>query len=141
MQVRPVNGQSTGDGMPILNLNLSAAVDDTLKQRIAQQLTMLTSRVLGKNSGLTVVRINDAKNQWFVGGERVGKSVVFHLEITITQNTNTFEQIDSWIYSAYAALKDILGAVDGAPNYIAVTCMDGQFWGFDGLTQYVRSGR
>ncbi|MBV6289759.1 tautomerase family protein [Pseudomonas aegrilactucae] len=127
--------------MPILNLNLSQAVDDTLKQQIAQQLTALTSNLLGKNAALTVVRINDVKSQWFVGGARVGQGVVFHLEITITQNTNTFEQIDSWIYSSYALLKDILGGVQGAPNYIAVKCMDGQFWGFDGLTQYVRSGR
>lgn len=127
--------------MPFLNLNLSQAVDDTLKQRIAQQLTALTSNVLGKNAALTVVRINDVKSQWFVEGARVAQGVVFHLEIMITQNTNTFEQIDSWIYSAYALLKDALGGAQGAPNYIAVTCSDGQFWGFDGLTQYVRSGR
>ncbi|MDD0973036.1 hypothetical protein [Pseudomonas fontis] len=127
--------------MPILSLDLSCPVDVAVKNVIANNLTVLTNKILGKNAGLTVVKITDAGTYWYVAGEVYENRQVFSLDIKITEKTNDPVEVHAWIGAVYSMLRCELGMKSGAPNYISVTCLDGRFWGYDGTTQTARNAQ
>ena len=85
--------------MPVLNVALSGNPGDSLKKQIAKSLTRLTQKYLGKDPALTAVIITPVAGQnWFIDAAALQPEAEasFSLHITVTQGTNTKQQIANY---------------------------------------------
>ncbi|MEC4766353.1 tautomerase family protein [Halomonas sp. CUBES01] len=106
---------------------------------ITERLTESTARVLKKDRELVVVKIMEIEpSNWFVSGAALcPKSPTFDMDIKITEDTNSHEEVSTWVREAYETMKQFYGDL-AYTNYISVTQVPAEFWGYNGLTQ---SGR
>ena len=126
--------------MPTLNLKVAPLQNPGRYQRLAQELTSLTERLLGKRSEVTAVLIEDLPAaQWYVNGRDVQRPTAL-LEISITAGTNTAEEKEAFIKAAFAELEHQLGC--GGPleeaSYVVVRELPATDWGYAGQTQLAR---
>ena len=61
-------------------------------------------------------------------------ALIFDLSIIVTKGTNTGSEKAEWIALAWRIMTDALGGSEH-PNYISVNEIDGDDWGYNGLTQ------
>ena len=112
--------------MPTLNLKVAPLQNPGRYQRLAQELTSLTERLLGKRREVTAVMIEDLPAAL--------------LEISITAGTNTAEEKAAFIEAAFAELQHQLGS--GGPleeaSYVVVRELPATDWGYGGRTQLAR---
>ncbi|KAF0811304.1 hypothetical protein IGB42_04237 [Andreprevotia sp. IGB-42] len=128
--------------MPIITLKTNQTLAVGRLAHLAQQLTQLTSTILGKDPQLTVVSIETSREQatWFVNSEPSrAETPVAELSIKITAGTNSAAQKADWIRAGWELLKAELGD-SVAPNYLSVIELDATSWGYNGLTQGYRKG-
>ena len=59
------------------------------------------------------------------------------MDIKITKGTNTKEQKANYIKKCYKDFQELLGEITPA-SYIVIDEVDGDSWGFEGLTQEYR---
>lgn len=126
--------------MPILTLKTAPLIDTAARAPLAQALTDITQRTLGKRREVTAVVIEDLPaSSWAVGGDMAAKPTVF-LEISITAGTNTAGEKAAFIAAAWAELQRQLGGSAGlAPaSYIVVRELPASDWGWGGRTQAAR---
>ncbi|MDD2926653.1 tautomerase family protein, partial [Rhodoferax sp.] len=91
--------------MPTLLLKVSPPQTPARHQALAQALTELTARHLGKRPEVTAVLIDALPAaQWHVGGRSVAGPTAF-LEISVTQGTNTAQQKADFIAAAFEELQ------------------------------------
>ena len=126
--------------MPTLHLHLTPLQTPAQNAQLAQSLTAITARVLGKRPEVTAVLIHtQAAAQWFIGGA-VPTQPTALLQIDITAGTNTADQQSAFIAAAWAELERQLGA--GQPlapaSYVIVRELPATDWGYGGLTQAAR---
>lgn len=126
--------------MPTLVLKLTPLQNPDRYHALAEVLTDLTVRVLGKRREVTAVVIDDLPAaRWHIGGVAVAQPTAL-LEISITQGTNTEEEKADFIQAAFAELQRQL-AGDGvlAPaSYVVVRELPASDWGYGGRTQLAR---
>jgi 4-oxalocrotonate tautomerase len=126
--------------MPILTLKIAPLQNPERYQQLARALTRITAEVLGKRPEVTAVTIHDlAAAQWFVGGRDVQRPTA-HLEIAITQGTNTPAQKAAFVQQAFAELSRQLapgGELEPA-SYVVVREVPAGDWGYGGRTQRER---
>ncbi|MGC1172288.1 4-oxalocrotonate tautomerase [Polaromonas sp.] len=126
--------------MPTLNLKVAPLQNPGRYQQLAQELTLLTGRLLGKRREVTAVMIEDLPAaRWHVDGKDVQRPTAL-LEISITAGTNTAEEKAAFIKAAFAELERQLGC--GGPleeaSYVVVRELPATDWGYGGQTQKAR---
>jgi 4-oxalocrotonate tautomerase len=129
--------------MPTLHLQVAPLLNPEQYSPLAQALTALTARVLGKRPEVTVVVIDDLPAaRWHIGGQALSatSAPTAWLQIDITAGTNTAEQKAAFVAEALAELQRQLGA--GRPlaeaSYVTVRELPATDWGYGGLTQASR---
>ena len=129
--------------MPTLHLQVAPLLNPEQYSPLAQALTALTARVLGKRPEVTVVVIDDLPAaRWHIGGQALSatSAPTAWLQIDITAGTNTAEQKAAFVAEALAELQRQLGA--GCPlaeaSYVTVRELPATDWGYGGLTQAAR---
>ncbi len=126
--------------MPILNVKLSGTPSPHTSSRVAAVLTDLTVEILKKKRELTAVAIDYvAPTEWFIAGASVAAQPfgTFHLDIKVTEGTNTKDEKAAFVSRAFAAIELIIGSVAPA-SYIVVHDVRGDSWGYQGETQEYR---
>ena len=129
--------------MPTLHLQVAPLLNPEQYSPLAQALTALTARVLGKRPEVTVVVIDDLPAaRWHIGGQALSaaSALTAWLQIDITAGTNTAEQKAAFVAEALAELQRQIGA--GRPlaeaSYVTVRELPATDWGYGGLTQAAR---
>ncbi|RZL89458.1 MAG: 4-oxalocrotonate tautomerase [Variovorax sp.] len=126
--------------MPHIVVHLSGQPDAHLTRRTVDTLAELTRSVLDKKLpviAITVQYIGD--DAWFIGGRslaELGKSA-FHLDISITDETNTKAEKARYlreVYATMAALRENLHEV----SYVHLIDARAAAYGYGGLTQEYR---
>lgn len=123
--------------MPHTVLHLSGEPDAALARRAVDVLSDLTQRVLGKQLSViaTTVQFIPAP-QWFVGGASLadlGQSA-FHLDITITDETNTKAEKAQYLREVFAAFEALLPRLHPV-SYVHLIDTRAAAYGYGGRTQ------
>ena len=126
--------------MPTLQLRVAPLQNPERYAALAQALTDLTARVLGKRPDVTAVLIDDLPAaRWFIGGQATAQPTAL-LQIDITAGTNTEPEKARFVAQAFAELQRQLGA--GQPlapaSYVTVRELPATDWGYGGHTQAAR---
>jgi len=123
--------------MPHIVIHLSGTPDAALARRAAEAVAEPTQRVLGKQPAVIATTVQFiAADQWFVGGAslaELGQSA-FHLDISITDETNTKAEKARYlreIHTAFAALLPRLHEV----SYVHLIDARAAAYGWGGRTQ------
>ena len=121
--------------MPYINVKLNVKESDELREKIADIVLEKTTTILNKKADVTSILVEFVpQNSWSVGGKIC---VPFYLDIKITKGTNTKEQKSNYIKKCYNDFQELLGEIAPA-SYIVINEIDGDSWGFEGLTQEYR---
>lgn len=124
--------------MPTLHLHTFPLQDTADLGRLAQALTHLTARVLGKNAEVTAVLLHTlSPGQWFIGGAAPAQPTAL-LEIDITAGTNSAEEKAAFIAAAWDVLERELGGPLAPASYVIVRELPATDWGYGGQTQRAR---
>lgn len=127
--------------MPMIKARYTQASDDAaLKAKIAALLSSYTEEILHKDPGVTSALVERADSaDWFVAGSSIAKQKVatFYVEVSITQGTNTRHETIEYIRRVYEEMQTLLGPVHEA-SYILVHGVEGDTYGYGGLTQNLR---
>ncbi len=128
--------------MPFINISVAGSIlSGAQKQQLFDETTRLMSEVLKKNPDLTSVRIDEfSANNWAVGRTPVSVSgeAAVHMDIKITEGTNTNAEKAEMIRLAMSMLKSIIGSTPEA-SYIVIDDLAASTWGYDGQTQEARA--
>ena len=121
--------------MPYINVKLNVKESDEVREKIADIVLENTTTILNKKADVTSVLVEFMpQNSWSVGGKNY---VTFYLDIKITKGTNTKEQKANYIKRCYEDFNELLEEINPA-SYIVIDEVDGDSWGFEGLTQEYR---
>ncbi|RDI63101.1 tautomerase family protein [Nocardia pseudobrasiliensis] len=125
--------------MPFARLTLAdPGVSADVRTRFAAEITALLEKDLLKEPEVTVVQVNPVlPENWFIMGEHPERSTGVHLEVSITAGTNTAQEKSAFIAHAYQLLADLFGPLPAAA-YVALYELDGESYGYNGVTQLAR---
>jgi 4-oxalocrotonate tautomerase len=132
--------QRQEDTMPHITLSVSGAPDAQTSQRLIQSVGRLTRDILGKEPRLISIQVVwTPAEQWFIEGKSLTEwsKNAFHLDISITDETNTKQEKARFIAETFHALSEILGNVHPF-SYIHVIDARAAAYGYGGLTQEYR---
>lgn len=124
--------------MPFINLKIAGRRLSPIEVRELQHdLTQQMGSVLGKKTALTAVLIEllDVSG-WSIGAR--GIDVAAHLEVSITEGTNTPAEKMDFIAEAHALLRARLGQNLPLETYVVLKEIPADAWGYGGLTQDFR---
>lgn len=123
--------------MPHTVIHLSGAPDAALARRAANTVAELTQRVLGKQLPIIATAVQFiADDQWFVGGESLAAlgASAFHLDISITDETNTEAEKARYVRDVHAAFSALLSRLHEG-NYVHLIDARAAAYGYGGRTQ------
>jgi len=123
--------------MPFLDVTISRSPDRELTQAIAGALLDHSSRILHKKRDLTSIAIAHVPPaQWFIAGKPLDESGQnsFFLDIRIVDGTNTREEKAAFIEACFGTMQKLLGNLH-PESYVHVHDVDGEAYGYGGLTQ------
>lgn len=126
--------------MPILNVKLCTTPSPETTSRVAATLTDLTVEILKKKRELTAVAIEYvAPTEWFIAGATLADQsfATFHLDIKVTDGTNTKDEKARYVSRVFATIDAIIGPIAPA-SYVAVHDVRADAWGYQGETQECR---
>lgn len=126
--------------MPHINLQLSGTPDAELSRRAAVVVADLTVEILGKPRELVAVAIHYVdRPHWFIDGRSLAQwgRNAFHLDISITDETNTKAEKARYLQRMHAELSALIGEVHET-SYIHVIDARAAAYGYGGLTQEQR---
>lgn len=113
------------------------------KQDVAALLSRLTAEILHKDPAVTAVLVESAEpGDWIVAGSSVADQRIgtFYVEVSITDHTNIKGETTEWVRRVYDEMNALLGPVHEA-SYVLVHAVDGDAYGYGGLTQNLRWAR
>lgn len=113
------------------------------KQEIAALLSRLTAEILHKDLGVTAVLVESAEpGDWIIAGSSVADQKIgtFYVEVSITEHTNIKDETTEWVRRVYDEMNALVGPVHDA-SYVLVHAVDGDSYGYGGLTQNLRWAR
>lgn len=125
--------------MPNIILCTNQSLPANQKDKIAGNLLEITAHRLGKKPELTNVKINDQGSDWYSGGNRIDSEPLCHLTIFITQGSNQKQEKEAWLKDVWNLLKQELGLTGSRPNYLVIQDVDGDSWGYNGISQQQRA--
>ncbi len=123
--------------MPHTVIHLSGAPDAALARRAADTVAHLTQRVLGKQLPVIATAVQFiADDQWFVGGESLAAlgASAFHLDISITDETNTKAEKARYVREVHAAFAALLPRLHEV-SYVHLIDARAAAYGYGGRTQ------
>ena len=125
--------------MPFVNIKVAGlTLAPEQVQHLQQGATTLMAEVLRKKAELTAVLVEHVSvMSWTVGGKPV--SAAAHLDVKVTEGTNTAEEKSRFIGEAMKLLRSALGADLNPVAYVVIHEVPGGAWGWDGLTQAHRA--
>lgn len=126
--------------MPYITLTVSTPAQPQTTSTLVEIIGRLTHDILGKPSPPTSVQINHVPADfWFIEGKSLTEwsKNAFHLDISITDETNTKQEKARFIAETFHALSEILGNVHPF-SYIHVIDARAAAYGYGGLTQEYR---
>lgn len=126
--------------MPFVNIKVAGP---TLRpeqvQHLQQGATKLMAEVLRKKAALTAVLVEQVPAaSWTVGSKPVQAAA--HLDVKVTEGTNTNEEQSRFVREAMALLRFVIGADLNPVAYVVIHEVPGAAWGWDGVTQAHRAG-
>ena len=126
--------------MPHIVVHLSGEPDAALTRKTVDTVAELTQSVLGKQLPVIAVTVQYiAAEAWFIGGQSLaslGKSA-FHLDISVTDETNTKAEKARFIQEIHASFSEILGELHEC-SYVHVIDARAAAYGYGGKTQEYR---
>ena len=125
--------------MPFVNIKVAGpALAPGQVQQLQQGATKLMAKVLRKKAELTAVLVEHvAVTSWTVGSKPV--SAAAHLDVKVTEGTNTAQEKDRFVSEAMRLLRSVLGADLNPVAYVVIHEVPAGAWGWDGLTQAHRA--
>jgi len=126
--------------MPHITIQISRTPDSQLTKALVKSIGVLTHDILGKKPNVTSIQVKYASpDQWFIEGKSLAEwgKTAFHLDITITDETNTKQEKARYMAEAYAALSGLLGDVHTS-SFIHIIDTRAAAYGYGGLTQEYR---
>ena len=126
--------------MPLITLRMNCDAREVAND-LANGLSDLTVRILRKDPAKIVVHLitDGPRDQWYVSGARVGQQQsIIDLSILVTKGSNTEREKSEWIAATWQLLSQHLSSL-GGPSYITVLDIEGNSWGYNGMTQQQRS--
>lgn len=130
--------------MPMIKARYTKPRDKRdLKHDIAAMLSRVTAEILHKDPAVTAVLVESAEpDDWIVAGSDVAdlKLGTFYVEVSITEHTNLKDETTAWVRRVYDEMNALVGPVHEA-SYVLVHAVDGDAYGYGGLTQNLRWAR
>ena len=126
--------------MPYLHLRLATPPSDTLAEHASAILLEHTTSILGKKPEVTAISVEFVSaRQWRIGGTPLASRLrhAFHLDIKITDGTNTKSQKAAYVQRVFDELAALLAPLDPT-SYIVIDDVRADAWGFGGRTQEAR---
>lgn len=126
--------------MPFLHIRIAprrgTEVDSAA---LACDFTQIAVELLGKRADLTSVRVERVEpGDWFIGGVPGERRLpTGHVQIQVTQGTNTAAEKAAFVARAYQRLAAALGPLHPA-SYVVVDEIPADAWGYAGRTQAAR---
>ena len=126
--------------MPHLNLQISGHADAALTERAVHAVADLTVQVLGKEPDVVAIGVQYLPHEnWYIGGKSLaalGRNA-FHLDISVTDETNTKAQKAAYLQAVHQTLSALIGNVDDC-SYVHVIDARAAAYGYGGKTQEYR---
>lgn len=123
--------------MPHIVIHLSGEPDAELARRAVDAVAEPTQRVLGKQLAVIATTVQFiAATQWFIGGASLadlGQSA-FHLDISITDETNTKAEKALYLREVHAAFTALLPRLHDV-SYVHLIDARAAAYGYGGRTQ------
>jgi len=123
--------------MPHTVIQLSGQPDAALARRAVEAVAELTQSVLGKQLPViaTTVQFIPA-DMWFIGGVSLAEhgQNAFHLDISVTDETNTKAEKARYLREVHAAFAKLLPRLHEV-SYVHVIDARAAAYGYGGLTQ------
>lgn len=126
--------------MPHIVIHLSGQRDDPLSQQVSQTVADLTQSVLGKAPGVIAITIQYiAADAWWIGGKTLAETgqTAFHLDISITDETNTKAEKARYLQAVYAAMSRLRPQLHEV-SYVHLIDARAAAYGYGGKTQEFR---
>ncbi|HYG45885.1 MAG TPA: 4-oxalocrotonate tautomerase family protein [Bordetella sp.] len=126
--------------MPHIVIHLSGQPDAAQSRRVVDRVMALTQSVLGKAPPVTAITLQHiAPEAWFIGGRPLSESGhnAFHLDISVTDETNTKQEKARFIAAIYAAFQELLDNLHEC-SYVHVIDARAAAYGYGGATQEYR---
>ncbi|CAB3708955.1 MAG: 4-oxalocrotonate tautomerase [Achromobacter sp.] len=126
--------------MPHIVIHVSGQPDAARTRRIVDSVAGLTQSVLGKKLPVIAITLqNIPHDQWFIGARPLSEAGrnAFHLDISVTDETNTKAEKARFIQEIYASFSEILGELHEC-SYVHVIDARAAAYGYGGKTQEYR---
>lgn len=123
--------------MPLLNLRIAGAADPELAARAAAVVHRHTVEILGKQPDLIAVAVDFVDPAtWFIAGQSLARRGrrSFHLEIKVTDETNTKAEKARFIEAVFGSFEMLFGPLH-EESYIHVHDVRAAAYGYGGRTQ------
>ena len=126
--------------MPYIEITTSGRTLGTdEKSRLIAETTRLMHDVMRKKRELISVRLEDGDTAaWGIGGAPMAEGqVAAHMELKVTQATNTPGEKAAMIEAGHALLREVVGAIPEA-TYVIVNEIPLENWGYGGVVMAER---
>lgn len=119
--------------MPFVNILTSGKpLADTDAQSLCANMTEIMAGTAHKQAELTSVRIQHSDATWSIAGALTDQSRA-HMDIHVTQGTNTAAEIAALVEQGYGELEKVLDL--NIATYVIVHEHPATNWGYGGCTQ------
>ncbi len=123
--------------MPHIVVHLSGQPDPTVSRRVVESVAGLTQSVLGKKLPVIAITLQYIPHeQWFIGGQalsELGRNA-FHLDISVTDETNTKAEKELYLREVHAAFAALLPRLHEV-SYVHLIDARAAAYGYGGRTQ------
>lgn len=126
--------------MPHIVLHLSGPVDHGLARRSVDKVIDLTCRVLDKRPEVISIQVLfTPSEQWYIAGKTLAETgrSAFHLDISVTDETNTKAEKARFIRELFDAMKELRPDLHEV-SYAYVIDARAAAYGYGGRTQEYR---
>lgn len=123
--------------MPHIAIHLSGPADAALARRATAAVADITQNVLGKALPVIATTVQFiATDQWFIGGVSLAElgQTAFHLDISITDETNTKAEKARYLREIHAAFAGLLPRLHEV-SYIHLIDARAAAYGYGGRSQ------
>ncbi|CCE02510.1 4-oxalocrotonate tautomerase family protein [Bradyrhizobium sp. STM 3809] len=124
--------------MPLIAITYaSQRRSPSLKKDIAETVTALTARLLGKDPKVTAVIVSEADPaDWFAGGASLAEQGLssYWIDVHVTEGTNTKDEKAAYLAAVFAAMAELIGPLHHE-TYLHVDEVKADAYGFGGLSQ------
>ncbi|WP_455284037.1 tautomerase family protein [Cupriavidus necator] len=126
--------------MPHIVLHLSGQPDAALTRRSASAIADLTQRLLGKKREVIAITVHYVPHDsWIIGDVPLSEQGrnAFHLDISVTDETNTKAEKAQFIEAVFETMSGLLGKLHPV-SYVHVIDARAAAYGYGGRTQEYR---